>query len=213
MEEDDRDLIKVVESDDHDDGAIDGTFGGSVRISFDPSNEDETFNNTIDYHALVVDVAGNIGFSDSDNDGPRFINNLGEEVVNDRKTDRYNVLGWYARHVFFLDETEPKIFQEQSVTGFYGENDDGNPVVNRSGILIAFDRAVDGDSIGVETFEVTLDPSGGAGSTGASADVVDIDVQMVARCTCCSARSSRQMRRHRWISRLLSGSRTRLATA
>ena len=175
-EDDSEGKLKVVKSDDHDDGAIDGTFGGSVRISFDPSNEDETFNNTIDYHALVVDVAGNIGFSDSDNDGPRFINNLGEEVVKDRKTDRYNVLGWYARHVFFLDETEPKIFQEQSVTGFYGENDDGNPVVNRSGILIAFDRAVDGDSIGVETFEVTLDPSGGAGSTGASADVVDIDV-------------------------------------
>ena len=55
-------------------------------------------------------------------------------------------------------------------------NDDGEPVVNRSGILVAFDRAVDADSIGVETFGVTLDPTGGAGSTGASADVVDIDV-------------------------------------
>ena len=50
--------------------ALDGTFGDSIRISFNPSNEEETFNNTIDFHALVVDVAGNIGFSDSDADGP-----------------------------------------------------------------------------------------------------------------------------------------------
>ena len=166
---------KIVKGDNHDDGALDGTFGDSIRISFDPSNEDETFNNTIDFHALVVDVAGNIGFSDSDADGPRFINNLGE-VATKRKDGRYNVLGWYARHIFFLDETEPKIFTEQSATGFYGENDDDEPVVNRSGILVAFDRAVDADSIGVDTFGVTLDPTGGAGSTGASADVVDIDV-------------------------------------
>ena len=175
VEEDDANTIKVVEGDNHDDGSLDGTFGDSIRISFPPSNEDETFNNTIDFHALVVDVAGNIGFSDSDLDGPRFINNLGEDA-DDRKTGRYNVLGWYARHIFFLDETEPVIFQEQSVTGFYGENDDDDPVANRSGILVAFDRAVDADSIGVETFGVTLDATGGAGSTGASADVVDIDV-------------------------------------
>ena len=164
---------KIVEGDNHDDGALDGTFGDSIRISFTPDNEDETFNNTIDFHALVVDVAGNIGFSDSDPDGPRFINDLGEEKP---KTGRYNVLGWYARHIFFLDETEPEIFQEQSATGFYSENDDGDPVANRSGILVAFDRAVDADSIGVDTFGVTLDPIGGPGSTGASADVVDIDV-------------------------------------
>ncbi len=172
VEDDD---LKLVEGDNHDDGSLDGTFGDSIRISFGPSNEDETFNNTIDFHALVVDRAGNIGFSDSDADGPRFINNLGEDK-DDRKAGRYNVLGWYARHIFFLDETEPKIFTEQSATGFYGENDDDKPVVNRSGILVAFDRAVDADSIDVGTFGVTLDPTGGTGSTGASADVVDFDV-------------------------------------
>ena len=169
------DDIESFDGDNHDDGALDGTFGDSIRISFDPPNE-ETFNNTIDFQAVVVDVAGNLGFSDSDADGPRFVNNLGEKVGKDRESGRYNILGWYARHVFFLDETPPAVFEEQSVTGFYGEDDDGEPVVNRSGILVAFDRAVDVDSIGVETFEVTLDPTGGAGSTGASADVVDIDV-------------------------------------
>ena len=169
--DDDPDL-KEIEGDNHDDGSLDGTFGDSVRISFLPEDD---YNNTIDFHALVVDVAGNIGFSDSDADGPRFINNLGE-VVTKRKDGRYNILGWYARHIFFLDETDPVIFQEQSATGFYGENDDGDPVVNRSGILVAFDRAVDTDSFGIETFGVTLDPTGGPGSTGASAAVVDIDV-------------------------------------
>ena len=87
-------------------------------------------------------------------------------------------MGWYARHVFFLDETDPKIFEEQSVTGFYGENDDDEPQVSRKGVLVAFDRAVDPDSIGVDTFSVTLDPPDEpAGSTGASANIMDIDVQ------------------------------------
>ena len=164
--------IKQIKGDSHDDGALNGTFGDSVRITFEPENN---YNDTIDFHALVADVAGNIGFSDSDTDGPRFINNLGE-VATKRETGRYNVLGWYARHVFFLDETDPVIFEEQSVTGFYGENDDNVPQVNRSGILVAFDRAVDPDSIGVDTFSVTLDPAGGAGSTGATATVIDVDV-------------------------------------
>ena len=169
------DSVRSVEGDNHDDGATNGTFGDSVRISF---LSDDSYNNTIDYQALVADRAGNIGFSDSDDDGPRFINHLGEPTTgNKRKTGRYNVLGWYARHVFFLDETDPAIFEEQSVTGFYGENDDDVPQVNRSGILVAFDRAVDPDSIGVDTFSVTLDPSGDPGSTGASASIMDIDVE------------------------------------
>ena len=167
--------IKGITGDNHDDGSLSGTFGDSERISFEPENN---YNDTIDFQALVADVAGNIGFSDSDTDGPRFINNLGEQVVptKKRKTERYNVLGWYARHVFFLDETDPVIFEEQSVTGFYGENDDDVPQTNRSGILVAFDRAVDADSVGVETFSVTLDPSSEPGSVGATASVVDVDV-------------------------------------
>jgi hypothetical protein len=167
------DKVESIDGDPHDDGSINGTFGDSVRIDF---LEDEDYNNTIDFQALVADIAGNIGFSDSDDDGPRFINNYGETVESKkRKTERYNVLGWYARHVFFLDEVDPVIFQEQSVTGFYGENDDDVPQVNRAGILIAFDRAVDEDSIDRETFTVTLDPTGGAGSTGEAAQIIDVD--------------------------------------
>ena len=161
------DKIRGIDGDNHDDGATEGTFGDSVRISF---LSDADYNNTIDFQALVADRAGNIGFSDSDADGPGRINDLGE-AKDDQKPDRYNVLGWYARHIFFLDETDPEIYEEQSVTGFYGENDDDVPQSNRSGILVAFDRAVDPDSIGVDTFTVTLDTAGTD-----EVSVVDVDV-------------------------------------
>ena len=163
------DSLESVEGDDFDDGDASGTFGDSVRIDFDLDEDEDAYNHTIDFQAVVADVAGNLGFSDSDNDGPRFINDLGEE---DPKTDRYNVIGWYARHIFFLDETDPEIYQEQSVTGFYGENDDDQPQTNRSGILVAFDKAVDADSIGVDTFAVVLD-SAGTQQMG----IIDVDVE------------------------------------
>ena len=167
--DDDEDARRMVEADNFDDGDNDGAFGQSVRIDF-PLDRNETYNHTIDFQAVVADVAGNLGFSDSDNDGPRFINNLGEET-DDRKTGRYNVIGWYARHIFFLDETDPEVYEEQSVTGFYGENSDDEPQVNRSGILVAFDKAVDADSIGVDTFAVTLDTAGTQ-----EVGVIDVDV-------------------------------------
>ena len=159
------DAKKLVDGDNFDDGDNAGTFGDSVRIGF--STDD--YNHTIDFQAVVADVAGNLGFSDSDAEGPGFINDLGEE---DPKTGRYNVIGWYARHIFFLDETDPVIYQEQSVTGFYGENDDDEPQVSRSGILVAFDKAVDADSIGVDTFAVTLDKAG-TQQTG----IIDVSVE------------------------------------
>ena len=167
--DDDTDPRRMVEADNFDDGDNDGAFGQSVRIDFDLAR-DETYNHTIDFQAVVADVAGNLGFSDSDNDGPRFINELGEET-DDRETHRYNVIGWYARHIFFLDETDPEIYQEQSVTGFYSENSDDEPQVNRAGILVAFDKAVDADSIGVDTFAVTLDTAGTQ-----EVSVIDVDV-------------------------------------
>ena len=167
--DDDDDPLRMVEADNFDDGDNDGAFGQSVRIDFDLAR-DETYNHTIDFQAVVADVAGNLGFSDSDNDGPRFINELGEETE-DRETRRYNVIGWYARHIFFLDETDPEIYQEQTVTGFYSENSDDEPQVNRAGILVAFDKAVDADSIGVDTFAVTLDTAGTQ-----EVSVIDVDV-------------------------------------
>ena len=165
------DELLNVRGDRFSDGARSGTFADSVRIRIDgdDGSEVDPYNNTIDFHALVADVAGNIGFSDSDDAGPRLINDYGKKS-DDRKTGRYNVLGWYARHVFHLDEKDPDVYREQSVTGFYGINDDDAPVVNRSGILVVFDAAVDPDTVGVGTFEVTLD-------SDASATVSDVTVE------------------------------------
>ncbi len=174
------DKLLKVNGDRFSDGANNGTFADSVRIRIEESATDDTevnpYNNTIDFHALVADVAGNIGFSDSDEAGPRFIYDYGKEK--DRKTGRYNVLGWYARHIFFLDEKDPEIYREQSVTGFYGYNSDSKkPVVNRSGILIAFDSAVDADTISTDTFEVMLDPADAQDTSPAAATVEDVDVE------------------------------------
>ena len=171
-------LLKV-DGDRFDDGAAAGTFADSVRIritSGTDNKEIDPYNNTIDFHALVADRAGNIGFSDSDDSGPRFIHDYGTKKA-DRKADRYNVLGWYARHIFILDEKDPEIYQEQSVTGFYGwDSDKKKPIANRSGILIAFDSAVAKDTIGTDTFEVTLDPADAQDTSPAKATVADVDV-------------------------------------
>ena len=173
-------LLKV-DGDRFSDGADTGTFADSVRIRILDNNNDEVnpYNHTIDFHALVADVAGNIGFSDSDDTGPRFINDYGKETTGDdrRKTGRYNVLGWYARHIFFLDEKDPEVYQEQSVTGFYGVDDDDKPMVNRSGILIAFDAAVDPDTVNRNTFAVTLDPVDPQDRSPPMATVRDITVE------------------------------------
>ncbi len=168
-EPDDGSLL-IIGPDNYADGDTTGTFADSERIDIE-LEAGEDYNHTIDFQAVVADIAGNLGFSDSDNDGPRFINHLGEKL-GDRKPGRYNVIGWYARHIFFLDETPPSIYEEQSVTGFFGENDSDVPQADRSGILVAFDKAVDADSISTDTFGVTLDRAGTE-----NVAVIDVDVQ------------------------------------
>ena len=176
----DNDKLLSVEGDRFADGAATGTFADSVRIRITkgtPAKEIDPYNNTIDFHALVADRAGNIGFSDSDDAGPRFIHDYGTKKK-DRKDGRYNVLGWYARHIFFLDEKDPEIYEEQSVTGFYGYNTvSKKPVPNSSGILIAFDSAVDADTIDTDTFEVTLDPANAQDTSPPMATVADVAVE------------------------------------
>ena len=177
--------ILHIEGNRHDDGSPTGSFNDSERIRLradldgdgDADEEITEYNNTIDFHALVADVAGNVGFSDSDDSGPRFINDYGKAKSGDdeRKPGKYNVLGWYARHIFHLDEKKPEVDAAKTVTGFYGINDSKKPAVNRSGILISFDGAVDADTVGEDTFAVTLDPETGQ-TSGAQAQVIDATV-------------------------------------
>ena len=72
-----------ITSDSYDDGDNSATFDDSIRMNLqegsggDAETRDKEF--AIDFQAYVMDMAGNIGFSDSDVANPRFINDLGEE--------------------------------------------------------------------------------------------------------------------------------------
>ena len=152
-----------LEADDFDDGAPDGEFNGELEIDFDEFLDDtadfDGFNNAVDFQALVRDLAGNVGFSDSDPTAPRFINALGEEKEADRDPDgdTHNVIGVYSRHVVYIDEIDPSIETDASVTGFYGLDDDDIPVRDRSAVMVVFDGAVNGELIDTGTFSLQHD--------------------------------------------------------
>ena len=156
-------LYYSLEADDFDDGAPDGEFNGELEIDFDEFLDDtadfDGFNNAVDFQALVRDLAGNVGFSDSDPTAPRFINALGEEKVADRDPDgdTHNVIGVYSRHVVYIDEIDPSIETDASVTGFYGLDDDDIPVRDRSAVMVVFDGAVNGELIDTGTFSLQHD--------------------------------------------------------
>ena len=90
-----------IESEEYDDGANRGTFDDSIRLDLqdgskgDVDTRDKEFG--IDFQAFVLDMAGNVGFSDSDPASPRFINDLGEKDTTKRKPG--NILGYYSAHV------------------------------------------------------------------------------------------------------------------
>lgn len=141
-----------LEADDFDDGAPDGEFNGEIEVDFDEFDDNfEAFNNAIDFQALVRDLAGNVGFSDSDPAGPRFIGDLGEKET-DRKSP--NVIGVFSAHIVHVDEIDPHVMADASVTGFYGLNDDDIPVRDRSAVMVVFDSSVNGDLIDTGTFQL-----------------------------------------------------------
>ena len=96
-----------------------------VRIDFPPDEEDgRRYNHIIDIQAVVMDIAGNIGFSDSEPSDPTFIHDLGTKSADrDDADDQHNVIGWYSRHVYFLDDVDPKYSADESATGFFVDSD------------------------------------------------------------------------------------------
>ena len=149
------DIYKSLESDDYNNGAPDGEFNGEIEIDFDEAEPKfEVFNHAVDFQAVVRDIAGNVGFSDSDTANPRFINALGEEKPKDRDPNgkKHNVLGVFSRHVVYIDELDPYIMKDASVTGFYGLDSDDNLIPDRSAVMVVFDNNVNGDLIDTGTF-------------------------------------------------------------
>ena len=130
-----------------------------IKIDF-RTREEGVYNNAIDYQALVRDVAGNIGFSDTDRLRPTFINDLGTEekdrLGNTGNDPLPNILGAIWSHVVYIDNVDPKIEANRTVTGFYGVDGDDDPVVNRAGVMVVFDGPVDPRSIGPATFRLSL---------------------------------------------------------
>ena len=159
--------FKQVEADDFDDGEADGEFNEEIEIDFDEvtgTPSDFVFNHAIDFQATVRDLAGNIGFSDSDAAKPRFIDALGEKDHVPAKRGptgsegkKHNILGFFSAHVVHIDDKDPGIKQGQSVTGFYGLDSDKNPVRDRSAVMVTFDGGVNGDLIDTGTFTLEHD--------------------------------------------------------
>ncbi|MXZ02895.1 MAG: hypothetical protein F4Y88_04260 [Chloroflexi bacterium] len=162
---------KSVEADAYSNGAPDGEFADEIEIDFDEiagyTFPDGAFNHKIEFQALVRDLAGNVGFSDSDPAKPRFINDLGEKLAERTKP---NVLGVFSKHAVWLDEVDPYILDDRTATGFYGL-DDGAPIRDRSAVMVVFDNAVDGSLIDSGTF--TLEDADGNGVAIADVMVKD----------------------------------------
>ena len=155
-----------ITADDHRDGATSGRFDDSLRLRLD--SDDLEFG--VDFQAFVADVAGNIGFSDSDPDNPYFINDLGQEDPKDRI--KPNVLGYYSAHIIGLDEKDPEISTTRSATGYYGVDLDKRPIepiADRRGVMLVFDGPISPSSVSLDTFYVELDD-------GSEAEVVDVTV-------------------------------------
>ena len=149
---------KIVKAETYDDGDGSGTFDDDPRIEGSATNGREI---AVDFQGVVIDLAGNIGFSDADTGEPSYINDLGTKPA-DRlgasgNPPLPNVLGWFSRHVINLDDKDPVILKDHTITGFYGLDSDDDLVPHRRGIMITFDNDVSPDNITASTFEVELD--------------------------------------------------------
>ena len=158
-------------SDEYDDGATRGTFEDSLRLDlWEAEGEtlvlrDKEFD--IDFQAFVMDMAGNIGFSDSDPANPRFINDLGQE--SGKRTKAGNVLGYYSAHIITLDEKDPEVMKDESATGYYGRTSDESLIADRS-VSGGVRQQVAASSISTDTFTVELDDESVAQITDVEVD-------------------------------------------
>ena len=160
---------KIVLADDYDDGDQEAIFDADARIE-GTAQADETIAGReieVDFQALVIDLAGNVGFSDSDPDGPSLIDDLGnlqkDRVDNGDNGRIPNVLGIFSRHVILLDDKDPEFHDDYpALTGFYGLNSDDEPVRHDRGVMITFDNTISKETITANTFTVELDDKSSA---------------------------------------------------
>ncbi len=160
---DDRDDYDTADAEEFDDGDTTGEFDSIVRIDFPPGQDNNRrYNNTIDIQAVVIDVAGNIGFSDADPSSPTFIDDLNTASGDRDDIGTHNVIGVFSRHLYLLDDVDPAYEEDQSATGFFIDAD-GDVTRNTSGLMVVFDGPLDPATVGIGTFTVELD--GGSDAT------------------------------------------------
>ena len=175
--DDDENDLKGIDAESFADGDSDAAFRDSIRVNFLQSSEnDDPYNHAIDFHALVRDTAGNVGFSDSDEANPRYINDLGTKLSDrlggEGNDPLPNVLGVFSRHVVYIDNVDPEIDGDKTVAGFYDVNSDSEPVVDRAGVMVVFDGPVDARSISAGTFLLSL----GEGDDAESLNIIEAKV-------------------------------------
>ena len=96
-----------MEADNYADGAADGEFADEVETHFRrrPSLNFRGVQRPRSASKRWLETwPGNVGFSDSDPDQPRFINDLGEKEIDPSVP---NALGAFSRHIVWLDEIGP----------------------------------------------------------------------------------------------------------
>ena len=158
------------DAEDFEDGDTTGIFDTVVRINFPPDQEDDKrYNHEIDLQAAVMDIAGNIGFSDSEPSDPTFIHDLGTKSKDRDATGKHNVIGWYSRHTYFLDDVDPKFSADESATGFFVDGD-GDQTASNSGLMVVFDGKIDETTVGVGTFAVEINPTSDGSVTDIAVD-------------------------------------------
>ena len=162
---------KIVNAETYDDGDGQGTFDDDARFQGTETNGREI---EVDFQAVVIDLAGNIGFSDADTTRPSHINDFGTKTADRKPLTFHNVLGYFSRHVITLDDKDPEIEVDNTITGYYGLDSDDEPIPHGRGIMITFDNDVSRDNITASTFEVELDDK-----TKAEVDTVFVDDNLV----------------------------------
>ena len=168
-DDDDRDDFDTADAEEFDDGDTSGEFDSIVRIDFPPGEDNNRrYNNTIDIQAVVIDVAGNIGFSDADPSSPTFIDDLNTASGDRDDIGTHNVIGVFSRHLYLLDDVDPYYEEDMSATGFFIDAD-GDVTRSTSGLMVVFDGPLDPATVGIGTFTVELDG-------GSDATVVDAAV-------------------------------------
>ena len=115
-----------------------------------------TVNDTVDFQVLVRDMAGNLGYSDSDT----------------ATTNVDGVFAKYAPHYVKIDQVIPTL--SSSITGKEYDSTLKKDIANSKSVKVTFDGNVDENTVAAADFSVTLDTGGAKVPTGVTVNNSDV---------------------------------------